>query len=190
MYFVNQIFYSIHGEGVRYGIPHVFVRFGRCNMTCSFCDTEFESGRDMSAVQVLEMAQQMGGECKNALFCGGEPLLQLDTCLIELFKQAGWYISVETNGTVEAPAGIDWITCSPKIAEHAVKIQTADELKYVRSLGQGIPQPKCQADYLLLSPLFQGSDLDKKTMLWCVELVKDNPAWRLTVQHHKFWGVE
>lgn len=214
MYLVNSIFYSLHGEGVRYGIPHVFVRFAQCNMACPFCDTEFESYERMDAGEILRFALKLTetpspehclvegalahgppttsmGPCRNIIFCGGEPLLQLDTPLIKRCKDDGWFIAVETNGTMPAPEGIDWITCSPKVAEHAIKLEFANELKYVRSNGQGIPRPLCHADHYLISPLFQGDDADRDTIAWCVKLVKEHPQWRLTMQHHKttFGGI-
>src|SRR5687767_15316410 len=105
-YLVNEIYFTIHGEGVRYGIPHVFVRFAKCNLACGFCDTEFESGVPMTAAEIVAEAMNLtrvntpketvvegamsrtstapgGGACRNVLFCGGEPFLQLD---VELLK--------------------------------------------------------------------------------------------------------
>lgn len=214
VYLVNEVFYTIHGEGVRYGTPHVFVRFAQCDMSCSFCDTEFESFEEMTAEQILNRATELTqleplstkrvkdavqhgqstverNPCRNVLFCGGEPLLQLNDLLVKAFKDAGWFVAVETNGTHPAPQGVDWITCSPKVAEHALGLDFAHELKYVRSYGQGIPRPRCKALHYLISPVFEGNRLDAKTVKWCVQLVRDNPQWRLTLQHHKttFGGI-
>lgn len=212
-YLVNEIYYTIHGEGRRYGIPHIFVRFAKCDLSCAFCDTEFESGRPMTAQQVLAEATRLTrlgdeqtvevpgaierkgtverGPCRNVLLCGGEPLLQLDEALLALFKGAGWFTVVETNGTRAIPAGVDWTTCSPKVAEHALAIGHVQELKYVRAHGQGIPKPKCTADHYLLSPVFEGNEMDAENLAWCLKLVKENPQWALTLQHHKasFGGV-
>jgi organic radical activating enzyme len=209
-YKINEIYRTIHGEGVRYGIPHVFVRFSLCNLTCNFCDTEFESGRHLNSAAILEQCERLaanpepetgppvagarqavvrgpagGGPIRNVLFCGGEPLMQLDAALVDAFKRAGWFTCVETNGCYPVPDGVDWVTCSPKVAEHAIKLQRANELKYVRGNGQGIPQPKLKADHYLISPLFSATNTDKETLQWCIQLVMDNPQWRLTVQHHK-----
>jgi organic radical activating enzyme len=215
VYLVNEIHRTIHGEGVRYGIPHVFVRFAGCNQGCGFCDTEYESGREMSAVEIVVACHELLPEVlplpdlpggakpragedvrdwkagRNVLFCGGEPLLQLDAELVAEFRGRGWFVAVETNGTRPAPAGIDWITCSPKVAEHAIKLERCNELKYVRGYGMGIPTPAIPADHYLISPLFEGNSLDWETMEWCIDLVKANPPWRLTVQHHKvsFGGI-
>lgn len=209
VYGVNEVYFTIHGEGVRVGIPHVFVRFAKCNLTCDFCDTEFESFRRYTGEELVAAvtaaadarysppedftvrgARSRGahvdrGPCRNVLFCGGEPLLQLDAPLVAAFKAAGWHISVETNGTRPAPEGIDWITCSPKVAEHAIKLQRAHELKYVRAPEQGIPQPAIEADHYLLSPMFDGPNPDPAAIANCIKLVMENPAWRLTAQFQK-----
>lgn len=215
-YLVNEIYLTLHGEGVRYGIPHVFVRFAKCNLSCGFCDTEFESYRVMTTEQIMEQIAKLaddavlakptaqvegqsrrGGEpigagpCRNVMLCGGEPLLQVDQDLVDALKGAGWFIALETNGTQPAPKGIDWIACSPKVAEHAVALDHVQELKYVRAAGMGIPHPKATADHYLISPMFDGDRVDPETLRWCIRLVQENPAWRLTVQHHKvgFGGI-
>jgi 7-carboxy-7-deazaguanine synthase len=212
-YAVNEIYRTLHGEGVRFGIPHIFVRLAFCNLTCGFCDTEFESYRAMTAQEILEECRTLAlappakadfvvvpegtkravdngpkaGPVRNVLFCGGEPLAQLDAELIAAFKQEDdpWFICTETNGTKKAPAGIDWITCSPKVAEHAIRLQRAHEVKYVRGYGQAIPKPKLVADHYLISPMFEANQVDDRVLNWCIALVAANPGWRLTVQHHK-----
>jgi organic radical activating enzyme len=207
-YLVNEIYYTIQGEGIRYGIPHVFVRFAKCNLTCKFCDTEFESYTEMSAEQIVERAtelvsalppptdakivgQRKGGTplphqpCRNVMFCGGEPLMQVDDELVAQFKGAGWFMALETNGTYVCPDGVDWVACSPKVAEHAIKLKRANELKYVRGDGQGIPHPKIPADFYLLSPMYDGNVLNPRVLEWVANLVKQYPMWRLTIQHHK-----
>ena len=196
LYRVNEIYYTLHGEGVRYGIPHVFVRFTGCNLACPFCDTEMESGVDMTAEQILIEAMTRGCGCRNVMFCGGEPLLQLDAELIDEFRMGGYFIAIETNGTRDVPPELldvpHWITCSPKVAEHAIKLTAkVDELKYARAAGQGIPEPRLCADHYLVSPIFEGDRGDADNVHHCVQLVKDNPSWRLTVQHHKghFGGI-
>jgi organic radical activating enzyme len=208
-YKVNEIYRTIHGEGVRYGIPHVFVRFSLCNLTCNFCDTEYESGTDLTAEQIVDQCNKLAavtpngdgvqvpearrtpdngptrGPIRDVLLCGGEPLLQADVGLVDQFHQGGWFVACETNGTVDPVASIDWITCSPKVAEHAIKLSRVDELKYVRGVGQAIPRPKLAAKHYLISPLFSASHTNEETIQWCIKLVLDNPQWRLTVQHHK-----
>lgn len=199
-YRVSEIFFSLQGEGVRAGTANIFVRFSGCNLKCDIepgelspggfaCDTEFVSGRNMTGEEMLEFCNQLTPHCQAVIFTGGEPTLQLTEELVTQFKSAGFYTAIETNGTHLVPAGLDWVTCSPKIAEHAIKQLTANEVKYVRSLGQGIPRPVIKADYYLLSPAFESHELDKKNLEWAIRLVKENPTWRLSTQQHNLWKV-
>lgn len=194
-YLVNEIFYSLQGEGVRAGTPNVFLRLSRCNLACKVethgfdCDTEFESGRWMTIPEILEELRQLSEKCGWVILTGGEPALQADPELIEALHGAGYRIAIETNGSVELPPGIDWITVSPKVAEHAIRQRTAHEVKYVRGHGQAIPRTVVEAENYLISPAFDGTEVDPRTLDWCIRLCKDNPPWRLSVQQHKLWRV-
>jgi len=195
-YRVNEIFYSLQGEGVRAGTPNVFVRFSGCNLRCNVvehgfdCDTEFASGVVMEGTELLADCEAAGHGCHNVIFTGGEPALQLDAALLSLFREAGWYVAIETNGTRELPEGIDWICVSPKTAEHTLHVRVANEVKYVRSKSQGLPRPEVKADHYLISPAFQPSGtVLVKDIRWCVEMVKANPTWSLSAQLHKLWNV-
>lgn len=201
-YGINEIFYSIQGEGSRFGCASVFVRFQGCNLQCNVepgdkspggfrCDTEFASGRKLTAQEILAEVNAVRGTCNWIVLTGGEPLLQVDKDLVGIFKSAGFLLAVETNGTIDpAGLGLDFVTLSPKVAEHAVKCKRADELKYVRGYGQAIPKPECScAGDFWISPAFDGTELDQRTLEWCVRLVKENPQWRLTIQLHKFMRI-
>lgn len=198
-YTINEIFYSIQGEGLRAGTANVFVRFSGCNLRCSVadlhsgfdCDTEFVSGRPMTAEEILAEVQRVGGDCRNVIFTGGEPTLQMDAQLSATLKDGGYFLAVETNGTRHIPFGwFDWITVSPKSAEHTIHQQIANEVKYVRHYGQACPKTTIKADHHLISPAFNADGtLDSATLNWCANLVKENPKWRLSVQQHKQWGV-
>lgn len=194
-YSINEIFYSLQGEGIRAGTPNIFVRFAGCNLTCKMeshgfdCDTEFSGGRPFTAKELIDEMTRLGGKCKHVILTGGEPLLQVDTELIDAIRAQLWHIAIETNGSKEIPDGIDWITCSPKVAEHAVKVDVANEVKYVRHAGQALPKPHCHADYYLLSPAFTSEGVDRESLNWCIQLIKENPTWRLSIQQHKSWGV-
>lgn len=199
-YRINEIFYSIQGEGVRAGTPNVFLRFSGCNLQCSQdneagfdCDTEFSSGVDYTLNDLIKKVQETGGKCRNVIFTGGEPMLQLKPGILSAFKQAGFYLAVETNGTIDmefARKWLDWICVSPKSAEHTIRVICADEVKYVRNEGQGIPKPSIHADHKIISPAFLPSGwIAPETLAHCIELVKQNPEWRLSVQLHKLWGV-
>jgi len=202
-YRINEIFFSLQGEGARAGTPNVFVRFSGCNMRCDLktgksspggfaCDTEFESGQPMTAAQIVTAALRLAPKSRvGVIFTGGEPALQLDKALVDSLRKAGFSpLCIETNGTVDvAPLGLDWITLSPKVAEHAVRVSTCSEVKYVRGHGQGIPRPRAKAGRKFISPAFSGESLDPDTLRWCVDLVKANPEWALSVQQHKTWGI-
>lgn len=184
---VNEIFYSLQGEGARKGSANIFVRFAHCNLECGFCDTEFESFRELTIEELRAECRQF--PCRNIIFTGGEPLIQLTGEIVRVFKNDGYFLAIETNGTITPPKGLDWITVSPKIAEHVLarkfKKVHIDELKYVRNKSQGIPQPKIKADHYYISPEFDGDHSSKGNIEHCIKLVKENPLWKLSVQEHK-----
>jgi 7-carboxy-7-deazaguanine synthase len=194
-YRVNEIFYSLQGEGVRAGTPNLFLRFSRCNLECRVethgfdCDTEFESGRSMTLPEIVAEMRSLAATCLWVILTGGEPALQADSELIDTLHSEGFFLAIETNGSVELPAGIDWITVSPKVAEHAIRQRRAHEVKYVRGYGQAIPKTVVEAEHYLISPAFDGAELDRRTLDWCVRLCRENPPWRLSVQQHKQWSV-
>ncbi len=199
-YRINEIFYSLQGEGVRAGTPNVFIRFSGCNLACDkepgerspggfACDTEFESGVWMDPLALLEQVRKLAPDCRAVIWTGGEPGLQLTAGLVDMFKAAGYFQAIETNGTQTLPPGLDWICCSPKVAEHALKLEAASEVKYVRNSGMGIPKPRIKADHYLISPAFDHGRVDPETLKWCIQLCKDNPPWRLSLQLHKVWNV-
>ncbi|HEV7785824.1 MAG TPA: 7-carboxy-7-deazaguanine synthase QueE [Thermoanaerobaculia bacterium] len=197
-YRVNEIFYSLQGEGVRAGTPNLFLRFSRCNLECRVethgfdCDTEFESGRSMTLPEIVAEMRSLSAECRWVILTGGEPALQVDLELIDNLHAEGYSLAIETNGSVELPSKgetIDWITVSPKVAEHAIRQRQAHEVKYVRGYGQGIPKTVVEAEHYLISPAFDGVEVDRRTLDWCIRLCRENPPWRLSVQQHKLWSV-
>lgn len=202
-YTVNEMFFSLQGEGARAGTPNVFIRFSGCNMRCDVkagklspggfaCDTEFESGRSMTRAQIVAAALRLTpGAGVGVIFTGGEPGLQLDKKLVDALRRAGFGpLCIETNGTVDLTRlGLDWVSLSPKVAEHAVKVRVCSEIRYVRGYGQAIPKPRAKAAHRFISPALSGDSLDPATLKWCMGLVKAHPDWALSVQQHKAWGV-
>jgi len=194
-YTVNEIFFSLQGEGVRAGTPNLFLRFAKCNQQCTVpthgfdCDTDFDTGQDMMLDEIIAALHETASDCPWIVLTGGEPALQVDRELIDGLHGAGYKLAIETNGTIELPAGIDWITVSPKVPEDQIRQCIADEVKYVRATGQPIPDTIVQAKHRLISPVFRGNEIDPDALAWCIQLVKDNPDWRLSVQMHKAWGI-
>ena len=194
-YQVNEIFFSLQGEGVRTGTPNLFLRLSKCNLACTVethgfdCDTEFESGRELNLEEIVSELQASSPTCDWIVVTGGEPALQVDRELIDGLHAAGYKLAIETNGSVELPPGLDWVTVSPKVAEHAIRQRSADEVKYVRAYGQALPETVVEAGHYLISPAFDVTRLERRTLEWCLRLVEENPPWRLSVQVHKLLGI-
>ncbi|MBL8551459.1 MAG: 7-carboxy-7-deazaguanine synthase [Hyphomonadaceae bacterium] len=205
------MFHTLQGEGARTGRASVFVRFAGCNLwsgreedrakaVCQFCDTDFVGmdgdggGRFDSAEALAQAAARLWpkserGESGRYVVCtGGEPLLQLDAPLIDALHAQGFEIAVETNGTIEAPPGIDWICVSPK-ADAALKQTHGDELKlvYPQALAQPEQFETLDFKHFFLQPM-DGPTREANTsgaIAYCLA----NPRWRLSVQTHKVLGI-
>ncbi|MBM6993133.1 MAG: radical SAM protein [Prevotella sp.] len=199
-YRVNDIFYSLQGEGHNTGRAAVFVRFSGCNLRCSFCDTEFDTYENLSAEDILSRmecclkadesdAGNVGD--KQGMLCvltGGEPSLQVDEQLLRHLHEAGYVVAMESNGTKEPPAAVDWLTVSPK--EHTT-VRRCDELKVVVDERMEVSDGGIQADYYYLQPCDTGCPERNKTIVEaCVDYIKKHPRWRLSLQTHKMIGFK
>ena len=210
IYSVKEIFYTLQGEGAQAGMPAVFCRFAGCNLwsgreedrasaVCRFCDTDFV-GTDGTLggkyAQASELAAQIAAQWPGidtahrlVVFTGGEPLLQLDTALVDALHACGFRIAVESNGTLAAPAGIDWLCISPKAGAPWVQ-QQGQELKLVW------PQPGFDLATMATSGQFatrflqpmDGPD-QMANLQTCIEACLANPVWRLSLQTHKISGI-
>ena len=191
MYRINEIFYSLQGEGIYAGEPAVFVRFSGCNLACPWCDTDFTASREMTAAEIADEAQRLWRASKHEMFVvltGGEPALQVDEELIEALHKKHAYIAIETNGTRPLPKHIDWVTCSPK-QNTVLKIDYANEVKVVWD-GTFDPEKwreEIQAEYWSLQPLDNGR---KTNVDEVVQYILTHPNWRLSVQLHKLIGIK
>lgn len=195
---VSEIFYSLQGEGGRAGSASIFIRLTGCSTKYAClaggvqCDTEFESGREMTCDEILEWCQAYARDCSWIVWTGGEPADQITEEIVRFFKEHGYQQAIETSGIKPLPDGLDWITVSPKIAEHVVARNFpagVTELRYVRHIGQSIPEPRVQAEHYFISPHADGFLLNTANVRHCVRLVKENPRWRLSLQMHKVWGI-
>lgn len=187
-YRVNEIFYSLQGEGFHSGTPAVFVRFSGCNLACPFCDTDFAAFSEMTAEAIADRVEALLPEQKRSaaiiVLTGGEPALQVDAALLaELHSRLPLPIHIETNGTHPLPAGIDWVTCSPKAGSEVV-LKEADEVKVVYT-GTS-PEPwhdAIRARQYFLQPC---SCANTEAV---VSYILAHPWWRLSLQTHKYTGI-
>ena len=208
-YSVKEIYYTLQGEGANTGRAAVFCRFAGCNLwtgreqdrhdaTCQFCDTDFvgtdgpgggrfaSAGELAAAVAAAWPAAEPG---RRFVVCtGGEPLLQLDSELLQALHEEGFEIAVETNGTVPPPAGIDWLCVSPKVGAELV-VTNGDEIKLVFPQAGGEPDQFEQLDFrhFFLQPM-DGPDRQAHTAA-ALQYCLAHPRWRLSLQTHKLLGI-
>lgn len=188
---VNEIFYSLQGEGGRTGQASIFIRLAKCNLACSFCDTDFERGVKMSLNEILDEIGKYG--CRWIIWTGGEPTLQLTDAIVAFFREKGYLQAIETNGTRRVPAGIDYVTCSPKQQFEKVKelLPEVDELRFPMQKGDPLPDITIlpRTERYLLSPIFDESTIIPENVDYCISLIKENPRWALSLQTHKLIGI-
>ena len=195
MYRINEIFYSLQGEGYHSGTPAVFVRFSGCNLRCAFCDTQHQQGIMMSLQEIVDEVNKYP-IASLVVLTGGEPSLFIDEAFVaELKQKTGKTIATETNGTRPLPSNLDWVTLSPKSAfeggdlDHCV-LTRCDELKVVY-LGQDLTQyDGIEAKYRFLQPCFSEDEKQRKANLEsCIQAVMSHPNWRLSLQIHRILGL-
>ena len=207
-YSVKEIFYTLQGEGTHAGRAAVFCRFSGCNLwsgreadrasaICKFCDTDFvgtdgERGGKYDAASLAAIINSLWpadyATTKFVVFTGGEPLLQLDPELIDAMHRHGFEIAIETNGTLPVPVGVDWICVSPKMGSQ-LKVTKGNELKVViPQIGQPLDDyAKLDFEHFYLQPM-DGPDAEKNTHL-AIELCKQKPRWKLSLQTHKLLQI-
>lgn len=194
---VNEIFYSLQGEGLYTGTPAVFLRLSGCNMRCWFCDTDHEQGQEMTPEAILQALQQYPS--RHIVITGGEPLMQLTPQLTTLLHQAGYFIQIETNGTLPIPEGvsIDWVTCSPKgntrgNATTPIRLQHIDELKVVyEGANQDMaPYESIPAREYRLQPCDVKNPVRNQQILHdTLQYLLAHPKWHLSLQTHKLLNI-
>lgn len=191
-YRVNDIFYSLQGEGHNTGRAAVFVRFSGCNLKCTFCDTDFSKFENLTAEEITRRMTSLVPESATrplVVLTGGEPTLQVDHALIDAIHDAGFSIvAMESNGTNEPPANLDWLTVSPK--EH-VRVGHCNELKVLFNGKDEPDKHGVSADFYYLQPLDCGEEEENASILKsCVEYITKHPQWRLSLQTHKLIGIK
>lgn len=197
MYRINEIFYSLQGEGRNTGRAAVFVRFAGCNLRCPFCDTEFDTYREMSAEEILTEINSLSPQTTDSrpliVLTGGEPTLQVDEGLIDLLHQDGFEVAMESNGTRPAPANLDWLTVSPKqkpVRQHCNEVKVVfDEGSDPEELIQHLTSDS--RPLLYLQPCDTGdAERNKAITQACVMYIMKHPQWRLSLQTHKLIDIK
>jgi 7-carboxy-7-deazaguanine synthase (Cx14CxxC type) len=207
-YSVKECFLTLQGEGVQTGSRAVFLRFAGCNLwtgreqdrataQCRFCDTDFVGtdgeggGKFRSADALAAHVERLWGDRKQerlVVITGGEPMLQLDRALVDALQARGFRVAVETNGTLPAVAGLDWICVSPKAGTEIVQRQ-GNELKLVWP-QEGIDPAKLESwdfEHFLVQPM---DCVERQAALdAAIKLAMDRPKWRLSLQAHKAVGL-
>lgn len=196
-YPIVEIFHSVQGEGYHTGTPSIFIRFGGCNLQCSWCDTDFSKWDRMSITEIMTILKQW--TTRRIIYTGGEPAMQKLRPLSNELHSKGYNIAIETNGTIELKEGlVDWICVSPKdmlYPEFSIKQRKGDELKVVYT-GQDLSMYdnlKKGFDNLFLQPCYDESKdagTNGKTFYSTFDIVMQNPGWNLSLQTHKWMGVE
>ena len=209
-YTVKECFYTLQGEGIQAGRPAVFCRFSGCNLwtgreqdrstaTCTFCDTDFvgigpDGGRFVTADELASFVAtrwppDAPHDVRPFVVCtGGEPLLQLDQAAVVALQARGFQVAVETNGTQQAPAEIDWICVSPK-AQAALRLTKGNELKLVFPQADAMPErfEALEFEHFLLQPM-DGPNVAENTRAAAAYCLS-HPRWRLSLQTHKLLGI-
>ncbi|MBK8080945.1 MAG: 7-carboxy-7-deazaguanine synthase [Saprospiraceae bacterium] len=208
-YKIKEIYYTIQGEGYHTGRPAIFCRFSGCNLwsglekdrdkaICKFCDTDFwgmdgKNGGNFSKEELTDMILSLWPKDINLpvfLVCtGGEPGLQMDEPLVTYLHKKKVEIAIETNGTVELPTGLDWVCVSPK-ADADILVTKGNELKLVYPQSENQPGDfeHLSFDYFFLQPLDDENQMEN--IKACVTYCMQNPRWNLSLQTHKFIGID
>lgn len=197
---VNEIFYTLQGEGARAGQASIFIRLAECNLKCNFCDTEYITYTEMTLQNITQVIGQY--PCNWIVWTGGEPCLQLTDSIVEYFSWISYMQAIETNGTLLIPKGLDHVVISPKSGNTNLFKALSDnygynvlELRYVFKTGYKPPKisdiPLAQHYYL--SPLFLEEDkteVNQELLQECIDYCLKNATWKLSVQQHKLWKIK
>lgn len=187
---VNEIFYSLQGEGFNVGTPAVFVRMSGCNLRCAFCDTKHENGEFLSEEEIVARVVALRGESRLVVLTGGEPSLFVTEGLVAKLHDAGAVVAMETNGTHALPAGLDFVTLSPKdqfCDAGEIVVRECDELKVVYPGCDPLKYNHISANHRFLQPCDDPAHPENTTLT--IKYILAHPEWRLSLQTHKITGI-
>lgn len=188
---VNEIFYSLQGEGRFTGTPAVFLRLSGCNLKCSFCDTSHDEGMEMTPAEII--GEILKYPSRHIVITGGEPSLQLDRDFVDRLHLLGYFVQVETNGVKKLPDNVDWITCSPKYKP--ICYDEVQEIKYVYE-GKEFEEKihslfrSVRAETFYLQPCdVNNPERNAEILAGCIDFIKAHPEWKLSLQTHKMLNI-
>jgi len=200
---INDIFYSLQGEGHNTGRAAVFIRFAGCNLRCPFCDTEFDSYREMTDADIVKAIGHYGS--RFVVLTGGEPTLQADEAFVELLHSHGYEVAMESNGTRPAPKNLDWLTVSPKSPSGGrmelrgermpdeIKIVFGEDTHPEEMLAalMSALQKHAVSPQKYLQPCDTGNEQQNaRITARCVDYILKHPEWRLSLQTHKLINIK
>ena len=191
-YLINEIFYSLQGEGRWAGRAAIFIRFSGCNLKCPFCDTDFKSHKKMTAKDILKELLKYS-QCNFVVLTGGEPTLQVTDELLDMLHSNNYYVAMETNATREVSLKVDWVTASPKkayVKEGGVWLTHADEVKVVYD-GEHEPNDfGIDANEYYIQPCDTGNaEKNEEIIKLCINWIQGHPKWKLSLQQQKIINV-
>lgn len=189
---INEIFYSLQGEGFNTGKAAIFIRFSGCNLACSFCDTKHHQGISMTDADILDKISNY--PCKFVILTGGEPTIYVDDAFVELLHKKGYKVAIETNGTKKVPENIDFVTLSPKFEfeKNAVlKQNSCDELKVIyNSVNNMNAYNVITAKNKYIQPCdTNNEETNQMHIINAIRFVQENPDWRLSLQLQKILSI-
>jgi len=190
-YKINEIYYTIQGEGRYVGMSVIIIRLAGCNLSCEYCDTEFDSFSEMTLEQIAAACKEESHNCANLLITGGEPLLQIDDEFVDYFHSIGYGMLLETSGTVKEKYDreLEWVTVSPKSPQLKYSGRV-DELRIPVKAGSSIEKfINIDATIYYLSPIFDGDNINQNNLAYALSLIKNDPKLNLSLQTHKLIGV-
>lgn len=190
---INEIFYSIQGEGRNAGRAAVFIRFSGCNIKCPFCDTKHQKGKEMSDLEIINQIAKY--PCRFVILTGGEPTLYVDADFVDKLHHKGYEVAIETNGTNIVPANVDFVTLSPKfefVKNSNIKQLVCNELKVIfNSVNNMDAYNVITAKYKYIQPCDTGDDdTNQMHIVNAIKFVQDNPDWRLSLQLQKILSIK
>lgn len=189
---INEIFYSLQGEGRNAGRAATFIRFSGCNLRCPFCDTDHSSYQEMTDEQILEEVKKYPSNL--VVLTGGEPTLYIDENLIDKLHELGKEVAIETNGTRPINGKIDFVTISPKfeyVKNGALVVNKCDELKVIYD-GENDMElySNIEAKYKYIQPCdSQDVETNQSIYFRSIKFVREHPEWRLSIQIQKFLSI-